>query len=341
MTKRLNESGVLLESESGSGARKAILISQGLGSSGYYGPEFFSQENADALAGALSFPGHPEMWSDGSSRDPLSAIAWIGESVTIEEDEVGAKRFVSTYNVAESKPDVSAYLKEFGKKLGLSIFIEGEGEYDSTTNVFTIKTLNGADPYRSVDLVVAAGRGGALLEGAKPGTKNAFAEAQRKLLALGESQTSAPAEEEKEENEMTVEEKVAENTAAIKALTDKFDALIAAEKATVESAAQVEADEAAVTAAVESRFDQFTADSTLINEAGLTESQKAEAFILAKSGGDVTSFVEKAKKVLEEARALAGTANTAGGGRVAEHVAGSTSGERAIGSAVPGFGKVR
>lgn len=328
--KRLNESGSFAEAVGG--VHRAVLISQGLGSSAYYGPEFFTEENAAALADALSFPGHPE-WSP-ADRDPLSAIAWIGETVEIETDEAGNKRFVSTYNIPESRADVREYLRDFGKKLGLSIYIEGEGEFDSNTGLFHAKTLNANDPYRSVDLVVAAGRGGMLLEGAKPGSRNDFAEAQRRLAALRENKASAPAEEENEETEMTVEEQIA---AAIKPLADKIDTLVTAKEEAAKADLQAQVDEAAVQAAVESRLEQFAADSTLINEAGLTESQKAEAMALAKSGGDVKSFVEAAKKVLDEARALVESNGKTGD--VAGHVGGNLSENAQFG--VPGFGTIR
>lgn len=333
--KRLNESGSL--AEAANGVRRAILISQGLGSSGYYGPDFFTQENADALAASLSFPGHPE-WSP-ESRDPLSAIGWVGDAVEVDTDESGNKRFVSEFHVAESKPEVQAYLAEFGKRLGLSIYIEGDGEINPLTGLFEVKSLNGNDPYKSVDLVVAAGRGGALIEGAKPGTKNDFAEAQRRLLALAETNTSAPAGEKNEESNMTVDEKVDAVLTAIESLTTQVKTLVTAkeEKATADLQAQV--DDAAVQTAVESRLEQFAADSALINEAGLTESQQAEAMALAKTGGDVKTYVESAKKVLTEALALA-SANPAGG-RVSDHTPGNLSESKRVGAAVPGFGKVK
>jgi len=329
-----------MESGTSPNVRKAVLISQGIGSSGYYPPEFFTQENADALAKALSFPGHPE-WGDPTTRDPLSAIGWVGDTVTVESDDLGAKRFVAEYHIGKSRPDVLAYLDEFGTRLGLSIFIEGEGDYDSTTNIFTVTSLNGADPYKSVDLVVAAGRGGALVEGAKPGSKNPIAEAQKKLLALAEASTSAPAEEENEEiNMATLEEKIDALADSVTSLTSAVSTLVTAKEDSAQAEAQAKVDAEAVNTAVESRLDQFAADSALINEAGLTESQQAEAMVLAKTGGDVKTYVESAKKVLDEARAIV-EGNTKGGGRTA-HTAGSISESAApIGSRVPTFGKVR
>lgn len=338
MTKRLNESGTLAEA-AGEG-RRAILISQGLGSSGYYGPEFFTQENADALAGALSFPGHPD-WNDSpSDRNPLSAIGMIGETVEIDIDESGNARFIGTFRVAKSKPDVDEYLNEFGSRLGLSIYIEGDGEYNSATGLFDVKSLNGNDPYRSVDLVVAAGRGGTLLEGASRNTKNFLAEAQRKLLALVEDNASAPAEEEDKEDDMTVEEKVDALASAVDTLTTEIKSLVTAKEASAAADLQAQVDDTAVQTAVEARLDRFAADSALINEAGLTESQQAEAMVMAKTGGDVKSFVESAKKVLDEARALV-ESNKSGGRPAVGHVAGSIKESAAFGAAVPGFGKVR
>lgn len=339
MTKRLLESGTLMEAGTSPNVRKAVLITQGIGSSGYYPPEFFTQENADALAQSLSFPGHPE-WGDPTTRDPLSAIGWVGDTVSIESDDIGAKRFVAEYHIGKSRPDVLAYLDEFGTRLGLSIFIEGEGEYDSNTNIFTVTTLNGADPYKSVDLVVAAGRGGTLVEGAKPGSKNPLAEAQRKLLALAEAHASAPAEEENEEHNMDLEKKVDSLIESVATLTSTVSALVTAKEDSAQAEAQAKVDTEAVQTAVESRLEQFAADSALINEAGLTESQQAEAMVLAKTGGDVKTYVESAKKVFDEARAMV-EGNKNNGGRTA-HTAGSISESAApVGSRLPSFGKVR
>lgn len=333
--KRLNESGSF--KEAANGVRRAILISEGLGSSGYYGPEFFTQENADALANSLSFPGHPD-WSP-EYRDPLSAIGWVGQTVTVEKDEVsGLHAFVSDYHVGQSKPEVNAYLEEFGPRLGLSIYIEGEGDLDANTGLFHVKTLNGNDPYKSVDLVVAAGRGGTLLEGAKPGTKNSLVEAQRRLRALAEATASAPAEEKNEEINMTVEEKVDAVLSAVESLTTEIKTLVTAKEASAQADAQAQVDDAAVQTAVEARLEQFAADSALINEAGLTESQKAEATALAKTGGDVKSYVESAKKVLDEARALVSGGQN---GASAPHVSGNSNKDARIGESVRGFGKVR
>jgi hypothetical protein len=342
----LVEAGRFLAREADTGASeyRVVLISEGLGSSGYYPPEFFNEENASALANALSFPGHPQDSWRPDLRDPLSAIGWIDNSVSVEtltEDVMGEERsfkaLVSKYHVAESRPDVATYLAEFGSRLGLSIFIEGTGDWDSESGTFIVKSLDGSDPYKAVDLVVAAGRGGKFLQ----------AEAALRRLAMesgapGEK-ASAPAEEVKE-MKMTVEEKIDALSGAIESLTGKIDAFVAAESAKATADAQHQQEQTSV----ESRLEQFAADSTLINEAGLTESQKAEAMELAKSSdvksGDVQAFVEKAKKMLEEARqgfvASEDKGNT--GGYTMTRVGGSTTTEGArIGESLRGFGKVR
>src|SRR5690606_16442873 len=79
MTKRrLHESGTI-GVDSTKQKFRVCLISEGSGSTAEYPREFFNQANAEALAGALSFPGHPEDLERPEKRNPMSAIGSIGD----------------------------------------------------------------------------------------------------------------------------------------------------------------------------------------------------------------------------------------------------------------------
>jgi hypothetical protein len=287
-TKRIHESAKIVASADGS--FRVCLLSEGIGSSAEFRPEFFTQENADALAGSLSFPGHPQ-YNDPTTRDPMAAIGQISESVTVERDpETNLIGFWGEYMPASSRPDVGAYLKEFGTKLGLSVFIDSDGQEDPETYRWIPRNFYGDDPYKSVDLVVAAGRGGK------------FEKVAESLGLL--DKTSATAGE-KQENPMDIKELGEE----IVKLSKTVEGLVATLNDGATANAQVKADADAVAKTVEGFVENYDKAVDLIEKAKLTESQSSELRALAKTGVDITDKVESAKKVLTEALALSGTSD--------------------------------
>jgi hypothetical protein len=262
---------------------------------------------------------HPER------RDPMSAIGSIGSTVTIEE-HAGVMGFWSEYVPAKSKPEVGPYLEEFGNRLGLSVFADSDGHNDPATGKWVAESLNGGDPYKSVDLVVAAGRGGK------------FEKIAESLGLLPQTPATAV------ENEGTQME--------LKDVVDKVDRLTVVVESLVTAQsdgkiveAQGKADEAAVNLAVDERLGKYDAAVKLIAEAKLTDSQSADLRAKALKGEDITSDLETAKKILAEALALAGKPNGAPEGtgtqQIAEHLGG---GDNKVdfdaSKLVPGFGQV-
>ena len=317
-TKRIHEAATIEVDATGTKFR-VCLISEGKGSSATFVREFFSTENAEALAGALSFPGHPEdMWAP-ERRDPLSAIGHIAEAVTIEEHD-GLMGFWSEYNVAKSRPDVGVYLKEYASKLGLSIFIDSSGYPDPVTGIWVATELDGSDPYRSVDLVVAAGARGKF---------ERVAEALRRI-----TEASATAEEKEVIMDKDIEGRFDALSKVIETLVSTLNGKAAADL-------QVEADTSAVNKAVESRLTDYDKAVNLITEAKLTESQTASLRAMALKGDDVTAEVETAKQVLAEALASAEKTPKGDERKIAEtHLGGGDKIVKSSGFAVAGFGKV-
>lgn len=328
MTKRIHESAALRVDPT-TKALRVCLISEGSGSSADFPASFFTQENADRLARSLSFPGHPKDQDHPEWRDPLSAIARIGENVTVERDPKTNKLGLwSDYKVSKSRPDVQTYLEEYGADLGLSVFSDSEGHEDASGK-WVAEALTDEDPYRSVDLVVAAGRGGKF---------ERVAESLRKL-----AEASATAEE-KEENLMIeikdVEKVVADNLAP---LTKIVEGLVNTLTKKPEEL-QGEADAAAVQKAVESRLADYDKAVGLITEAHLTESQSEELRARAAKGEDIAPAIDAAKKVLAEALALVDTDDD--GDKVTRHLGESArkpsqSDEKSFELSVAGFGEVR
>src|SRR5690606_22408874 len=90
----------------------------------------------------------------------------------------------------------------------------------------------------------------------------------------------------------------------IKELADKVDTLTklvenlaAAQEGKAKADLQAQVDDAAVKKAVESRLADYDKAVSLISEAKLTESQAEGLRELAKQGVDITSHVEREKKV--------------------------------------------
>lgn len=321
MTKRIFESGTIVR-DTASKSFRVCLITEGIGSSAEFPREFFIAENAKELAGALSFPNHPLNLERPDHRDPLSAIGHIGENVTIEEHE-GKLGFWGEFIPSKSKPQIAEYLNEYAAKLALSVYADSDGHEDAATGRWIAESITPNDPYRSVDLVIAAGRGG------KFDTR--LAESYRRVV-----EASASAEENEEDTmELKDVQKVVDD--AIAPLTKLVESLAAAKTEDAVKAAQVTADETAAAQLAEARIENYDKAVGLISEAKLTESFDSKLRGLAKGGAkieDITTEIEEAKKIISEARAGLEENDTIihlGGG--ATKVAESYS--------VPGFGEVR
>lgn len=323
MTQRLHEAGTITH-DPATGKYRVLLINEGKGSSAYYPREFFNESNASALAGSLSFPGHPKDLQRPEHRDPMTAIGYIGESVTIEEHD-GQVGFWGEYNIAQSRPEVKAYLAEFADKLGLSVYADSEGHTDPSTGGYVAESISGSDPYRSVDLVIGAGRGGKF---------DRVAEGLRRI-----TEASATAGE-KEDNLMEIKELADDFNAKFTGLTKIVEGLVSTLEGKAQAALQIEADTSAVDKIVESRLADYDKAVALISDAKLTESQSASLRALALKGEDIAPHIETAKKVLSEARANTAPDESSNGGRLAENHLGGGEPRASVDFDVPGFGKV-
>ncbi|MCK9600632.1 MAG: hypothetical protein M0R06_16425, partial [Sphaerochaeta sp.] len=161
-TRNLFEAATLIESPT-EGLWKVRLISEGKGSSGIY-PAQMLQEHYSAFNGpTLSFENHPT-WADGpESRNFKQIVGQVVGETWVDVDERGKKGVYANW---EPDPEHRARLERYKKSLGLSIYIEGEGHLDEDGE-FVVDSFNANDPYKSVDVVVAAGRGGRFEESLK------------------------------------------------------------------------------------------------------------------------------------------------------------------------------
>jgi hypothetical protein len=152
----LNEAGTISKPAEGATTYPVRIISEGKGSSGTY-TRAMLEENIDAFTAALSFMNHP-LDPEKPHLRPAEDIA--GRLVgAVEGKEVdGVYGLYGEYKPNSSNPQRAAFIEEYADALGLSIYIAGTGKV--VEGEYMVESFDGADPYRSVDIVVAAGRGG-------------------------------------------------------------------------------------------------------------------------------------------------------------------------------------
>jgi len=161
MVTKLTESSTIVQ-DNADGTWKVRLISEGKGSSGTYSRELLT-EYRDAFDEVLSFVNHPAEGRGPWDRTFTEIAGQVkGETWLEEDDETG----LGVYANWEPHEAYAEALTKYRKKLGLSIFIEGDGKKDKNGE-FIVESFNREDPYRSVDVVIAPGARGRFLEAAK------------------------------------------------------------------------------------------------------------------------------------------------------------------------------
>lgn len=280
MKRHLFESATLQIEDPTADTWPVLVISEGRGSSGVYSGQLLERYH-HAFDDALSFNNHPT--SELQSRDWTMIAGEIVGETWIQENEAGQKEVWANYR---PDPDHREKLSRYKNKLGLSIFIEGDGSVDHDGN-FLVESFNESDPYKSVDVVIAAGRGGKFAESLRESY-----EAQLETSNKPDGRSSAQ-ENRKDTQDMD------EVTEALKALTTAVNTLVERQEKAEESQTQVvEADKVAA-----ERVAKFAESIKAIDGADLFESQRTALKEAAERGEDVTARIEEAKAIHDEAKA--------------------------------------
>lgn len=286
-----------LAKKSSDGTYRVVLITEGVGSTGVYSAELMNKSE-QVFEGAPSFLNHPIDPSKPHLR-PVESIAGRFSNVTAEDGPEG--RQLS----GDFKPrkEYAEFIDEFQDIVGLSIYCGAEGEYeldeDGNPSRLIVESFDESDPYRSCDIVVAAGRGGR------------FKRAEESLRAI-ESSLGTP-EGAKPAAEASVEEKegeiMEEVLKAIEALTASLQPVItfvnesaAAKAGETQSEATAEALETARAEGVKAATESLTAIDAAALPAKIAEGLKAKVL----EGKDVTEAIADAKAVLEAAKEAEG-----------------------------------
>jgi hypothetical protein len=296
--KHLIERATLIgESASEDGTWKVRLISEGKGSSGVYTASLLENHH-HAFDNVLSFKNHPTGWDGPESRDFTMIAGQVVGETWVESDERGLKAVYGNYL---PDPEHKDKIERYKDKLGLSIFIEGSGYWDDSDE-FIVDWFNPADPYASLDVVIA------------PGARGKFMESMRSFYESatpGSRQATTTAVEEKKDNEMLDEKAIGEAIAsALAPLAAKLDTLVATKENAEAVEAQAKADAEAVAKAVEA----YDAAVKAVDEADLLKPQAEALLEAAKRGEDITAAIESAKAIKEAAVEAARVSEGAGSG---------------------------
>lgn len=285
--KRLFEARTLVCGESrDDGSFKVKIINEGKGSSGIYPAELL-ERSADVFSGALSFKNHPD-WNGPQGRD-FTMISGKVLETWVAKDEFDKTAIFGWYL---PDPEYAAKIERYKDDLGLSIYINGDG-YLNEDGEFVVDWFDPVDPWASVDIVIAAGRGGSLSLG----------ESLREFYNVDPNGGRTN----RKETTMDLE------TLATKldALTTTVLALASDKEAEASESAQAKADEEAVAKAVESYAAKVEAIAKAELPAVLAESLRKDAL----AGADVEVKITEAKALTE---ALKTELTESGAGRVIE-----------------------
>lgn len=284
----VHESGTLAKGKSGT--YRVCLLSEGRGSSGEYPREAFTAEEAQKFAGALSFMNHPLDPEKPHLRPASDIVGRVGEEVVVEEHD-GKRGFWADYAPSASKPQSTAFIAEYADALGLSIYIGAKGHQDNE-GTFVVESFDGNDPYKSVDVVVAAGRGGKFER-----ANEAYRSIETSLGLPADKPRVTSAQEQKEGS---MDKEILE---ALQALKTSFDAFVTESKVAAKADAVAEADADAIDKAVGEALGTYDEKVTAIEAAKLLPSQVAALRVEARAGKDVAPLIESAKKIVDEAKA--------------------------------------
>lgn len=287
---RFHESGTLVSTKGRDGVFPVRIITEGKGSTATYKADLL-KTYAEAFNNSPSYMNHPLDLTKPWERDVTTIAGKIISEVRYEEKDGVA----GLYADLEVDPRWQDFVERYSDVIGLSVYIEGSSK-EENGEVFA-ESFNGADPYKSVDFVVAAGRGGRV-------------ERAMESLRLIESSVGTPngtsaeaSVQEKEKEKMTKEIEDAVKAALTEALKPVFDFISKSQIAEQEQI-QGTADAEATEALVAERLAAFDEKNKLIEAANLLPSQTESIRAAALRGEDVAPLIEAAKKVLAEAKAV-------------------------------------
>lgn len=250
------------------GRWRAVFLTEGQGSSGNWLRETIERDGPAALPkGSRCFVTHNRL--ENGEPDPFRMWGVLAEDATYD----GNGNLVGEIDILPSWVD---RVEEVAPHTALSVYLMGEANEDGDIVRIHEDIQNG------VDMVVHPGRAGSSL----------VEKLYESAISHSETRPGTRQVENKKENKLEKEE----FEAALKPLADALATLVSEKKADEAANAQIAADEAAVTSAVEA----YDAKVKAIAEAGLPEVQAESLRAAAKAGQDVAPLIESAKALKAE-----------------------------------------
>jgi hypothetical protein len=144
-----------LAGKAANGSYPVVIITEGTGSTGVYGPELMRDDQAQLFENAASFMDHPV----DPQKPYLRSVMSIGGRIRNVRAGVseGKRALLGDYF---PRKEYAEFVEEFADTLGLSIFSLAQGSERDEHDRLIVESFSPIDPYRSVDVVVAAGAGG-------------------------------------------------------------------------------------------------------------------------------------------------------------------------------------
>lgn len=277
-TKHVLEAATLVSAPDEAETWKVRLINEGRGSSGVYSRSLL-ENYGHAFNDSISFLNHPQ--GGPETRNFSEIVGRVVGETWLETADDGT---LGVYANWKPDSDYRRKLTEYKDRLGLSIYIAGTGEVEDDGQ-FHVKEFDASDPFRSVDVVIAAGRGGR------------FEESLKKIYEdRNDAASEKPGATVAREERKLMDQEMKDTLAGIQ---NALNLLVTKEQTKAEEAAQVTADDEAVNQRVEA----ITAglDAVEAARAELFPAQVESLRAEAKKGTDVAPLIEAARKVREEA----------------------------------------
>lgn len=160
MRKQLHEfveAGVLSEAVlAKDGSFPITIITEGVGSTGVYNKKLLENSASVFPKGTKSFIDHPADPKKPWERSLTKLSGKLAEDARyVVEDGVG--KLKSRLKVDKKYQE---FVEEYKDVIGVSIYIGAYGDQTDASGKTIIEEFDADDPYKSVDLVVAGGRGG-------------------------------------------------------------------------------------------------------------------------------------------------------------------------------------
>lgn len=136
------------------------IITEGVGSRAEYPREVLAESGVKSFTkGTLMFINHPDPIDQPHKRDLNTVAARLAEDAVFKEvdGEWGLWSYAKPRNA-----QVAEFLEEYKDKIGVSIYNDSKAHLNTATGRMVVDEFVADDPYKSIDFVVAPGRGGGI-----------------------------------------------------------------------------------------------------------------------------------------------------------------------------------